>query len=434
VGVGTSVILTGLQPGTAYYFRVAATNATGETKGTETEPIREFKTLALHVPVIESEASANITQTTATLEAQVNPEYQATPYTFEYATEESVLLEGHGTTVAGGELPAGSIQAGFGEHAAHAEAAGLAPDTLYFYRVAAHNPAGPAEPLSPVQTFTTTSVPLASTGEAQAITATAASLTATVNPSGLPTTYYFEYGHTTGYDRQAPFPQATVPAGSAALPVTVAVSGLEPGSTYHYRIVATNTSNGTVQTVQGEDETFTTVATPPIITGLTAGAVTQTSAVISASLNPQGLPTRWELQMRAPGGSVQLITSGETSATTPLELNVGSLAPGTEYRYTLRASNSSGTIAPEGFFTTAPGPAAGASTGLPALIPFTPISTITAREEAENQKNAGSGKPLTNKQKLAKALRACRSKHGHRRALCEATARRHYGPTKKGKS
>jgi hypothetical protein len=136
--------------------------------------------------------------------------------------------------------------------------------------------------------------------------------------------------------------------------------------------------------------------------------------------------------MRAPGGSPQQITSGETSTVIPLGANVGSLGPGTEYRYTLRATNSNGAVAPEGAFTTIAGEAAAPPAGLPALIPFTSIATIQAKETAEDKKNA-KPLPLTNKQKLSKALKACHAKHGHKRKVCEAAAHKKYGPKRKGK-
>ncbi len=251
-----------------------------------------------------------------------------------------------------------------------------------------------------------------------------------MNPEGLSTTYYFEYGHTTSYERQAPFPQGTLPAGPSSTPVSVPVSGLEPGSVYHYRLVATNTSNGTVQTVLGEDETFTTTATPPIITALTASGVTQSTATITVSLNPQGLSTRWQLQLQAPGGPPQPITSGETATAGPVSQSVSGLAPGTEYHYRLTATNANGTIAPEGAFTTLPGPPAPPAAGLPGVIPFTPVTTIQAKENAEDKTNS-KPPPVTRAQKLAKALKACHAKHGRKRRLCETAARKKYGPTKK---
>ncbi len=59
-------------------------------------------------PLIESESVAFVISTSATLEAQLNPNYREATYLFEYATEESVLLEGNGTKVPGGTLPVGN--------------------------------------------------------------------------------------------------------------------------------------------------------------------------------------------------------------------------------------------------------------------------------------------------------------------------------------
>ena len=457
--VPSSIILTGLTPKTTYYFRTSATNATETTKGT----IDKFKTGTLEAPVIESESVSetegvsSITQTTVTLDAQINPEYQKTQYEFEYAANtESKLFEHEGIKVAGGELPAGSIATGF-EHSASASVTGLTPNTLYYYRVVAKNATGQAEQIPAVQSFTTSSVPIAATGGAQSVTATTATLPGTVTPDGLPTTYYVEYGQTTRYGEQAPFPVGEAGAGASPVGVVVPVGRLEPGTTYHYRIVATNINTAkcyeigeaavrtkceeifnatgtyrTPQTAYGQDQTFTTTASAPIITGLTATAVTQTTATISATLNPQVLPTDWTLQLGTSTGSLQSVTSGSVSSTTPLELAVGSLTPGTTYYYRLTATNTNGGIDPGGSFTTAAAPAASApSSSLPAVIPFTSIAQYEAKEPKETIITTTGTKPLTKKQKLAKALKACHAKKGKKRAGCEATARKKYGSAKK---
>ena len=95
------------------------------------------------------------------------------------------------------------------------------------------------------------------TSEASSPTTTGATLNALVNPHGTATTYRFELGTTTGYGT------STVPvsAGSAtsAAAVTTAVTSLAPGTTYHVRVVATNSAG----TTYGADKTFTTVALPP---------------------------------------------------------------------------------------------------------------------------------------------------------------------------
>jgi phosphodiesterase/alkaline phosphatase D-like protein len=213
----------------------------------------------------------------------------------------------------------------------------------------------------------------------------------------------------------------------------VPVEGLEPGRTYHYRLVAENTTGGVTYTGYGEDKTFATPATPPVITGLTAGQITQSTAVITANLNPRNLQTRYELQLGSVQGQLQPITSATTTDETAISLAVGNLTPGTTYYYRLIATNASGTVEPESVLVTLPGAAAAAPPGLPALIPYVPVSTINAKEEAENKKNS---KPpaLTNKQKLAKALVAChKDKKKSKRAKCERAAHKKY-PVKASKS
>jgi hypothetical protein len=73
-----------------------------------------------------------------------------------------------------------------------------------------------------------------------------------VNPNGLETTYSFQYGRTTSYGSSTPAGDAG--AGTKPVPVKAAVSGLEPGTTYHFRLTATNAGG----TVSSDDATFTT--------------------------------------------------------------------------------------------------------------------------------------------------------------------------------
>jgi hypothetical protein len=84
--------------------------------------------------------------------------------------------------------------------------------------------------------------PAATTGGALHVLGTSALLTASINPNGHETTYYFQYGLSTAYTSQ------TVPgnAGSSLLPVKVGqpITKLLAGSVYHYRVVATS-SQGT---------------------------------------------------------------------------------------------------------------------------------------------------------------------------------------------
>jgi hypothetical protein len=90
---------------------------------------------------------------------------------------------------------------------------------------------------------TTFSLPTAVTGSAK-ISGTSATLKATVNPNGVATTYHFDYGLTTGYDSTTT--EQNAGAGSVAVPVSAKVTGLQIGTTYHYRIVATTSAGSAV--------------------------------------------------------------------------------------------------------------------------------------------------------------------------------------------
>ena len=82
-----------------------------------------------------------------------------------------------------------------------------------------------------------------------------AKLGALVNPGGIQTNYRFEYGPTSAYGSSTPSPEGSVGEGLESHAVWASASGLAPGSTYHYRVVASNE----LGTVYGEDQTFTTL-------------------------------------------------------------------------------------------------------------------------------------------------------------------------------
>ena len=83
---------------------------------------------------------------------------------------------------------------------------------------------------------------------------TTAALGATINPNGSATTWHIELGTTAGYG--ATSVALPIPAGTAAVAVGLPVAGLTPGTVYHFRIVAQNSTG----TSTGADQTFTTAA------------------------------------------------------------------------------------------------------------------------------------------------------------------------------
>jgi hypothetical protein len=99
--------------------------------------------------------------------------------------------------------------------------------------------------------------PVVTTGAADAVGSTSATITGTINPTGSDATWYFQWGPTTAYGTKT----TAHDAGSGTDDTSVAelLTGLAPGTTYHYQLVGTNTGG----TVSGADQSFTTPSPPP---------------------------------------------------------------------------------------------------------------------------------------------------------------------------
>src|SRR6185295_485992 len=113
------------------------------------------------------------------------------------------------------------------------------------------------------------------------VTGSTATLHGTVNPGGRATTWQFEYGTGTGYGAKAPAAAPSAGAGTANVAVSVPLTGLQPGTTYHYRLTAANVDGTRV----GTDGVFATPAAPAVTTGAAADVGT-TSAKVACSVDP----------------------------------------------------------------------------------------------------------------------------------------------------
>ncbi len=192
------------------------------------------------------------------------------------------------------------------------------------------------------------------------VTAVTATLQASVNPEYAETYYYFEYGPTATYGSTSPAPPGTR-IGESGLPrsAEAAVSGLSPGVTYHFRVVAMN-PNGTTN---GPDQTFTT-GTPqaPVVEsgGESAANVITTAADLTAEIATGYLETDYQVEygitpeygLRAPTPEATLAAAGGTQR---VVVHVESLQPNTTYYFRLVATNALGTVtASAATFTTYP--------------------------------------------------------------------------------
>ena len=189
------------------------------------------------------------------------------------------------------------------------------------------------------------SAPSVTTEGATGFTQNEGALHGSVTPNGADTHYYFEYGPTTAYGSKVPAPPGT-DAGSGWTPVSASttVSGLQPATTYHYRIVAQNSvgENG------GGDRTFTTPP-PPSVTTEAATGIQQAQATLHGSVNPNGAETHYYFQYGTTigyGGTVPALPGTDVgSGTTAVSASAiaTSLPPGTTFHYRLVASSWAGT-------------------------------------------------------------------------------------------
>jgi hypothetical protein len=201
---------------------------------------------------------------------------------------------------------------------------GLLAATDYCADLVATNASG-SEDGGQLDFTTLTAKPTVATGTATDVGPMKATLTSTVNPSGLTTAWHFEYGTTENYGSSTP----SAGAGSGATPETEAagVASLSPGTTYHYRIVAAN-SDGTTD---GPDRTFTTTEPPTVVT---AGAtdVSATKATIHGTVNPNGLATTVHFDYGKTshyGSSTQIAGAGSGSNTQAVISALARLLPTT---------------------------------------------------------------------------------------------------------
>src|SRR4051794_12485901 len=132
-----------------------------------------------------------------------------------------------------------------------------------------------------------TTAPVATTGAAESITETGATLTGTVDPKGGTTTYHFEYGASApSYGLRTV--ETAVPAGGTG-PVTVKapIEGLTRDTAYHYRLVATNEAG----TSQGSDQAFRSAPAAPAVGSTRARDVGTRGARLITTADPNGQET-----------------------------------------------------------------------------------------------------------------------------------------------
>lgn len=224
----------GLVPnGKTYHFRLVAKNGNGAERSADAT----FVT----ADTVATEAAGEVTPGTVTLHGTVRPE--GLPYTR--------CAFGYGpTTTAGFEAeaecdpPAAGVPVDFSAHAVSASVAGLRPNTTYKFRLSATNAEGALS--GKELTFETTGPPRIVESGAGEIGQTTGILEARIDPDGLATSYHFEWGPTAAYGHRTPSFDRRIGSGGEPVAAEEDLSGLEAASTYHFRVVATNSAGTTV--------------------------------------------------------------------------------------------------------------------------------------------------------------------------------------------
>ena len=342
---------------TTYHYRVVAGNVNGARKGAD-------QTFTPHaVAGLSTEAATQTGPTSATLNASFTGDGEDTHYYFEWG---ETTAYGNDTAVPPG-LDAGSptgpepTTLSFG-------LTGLNPESTYYYRVVAKNGVGTsygeAQPI-----LTPPAVTGLGTEAATQIGPTSATLNASFTGDGEDTHYYFEWGETTAYGNDTAVPpglDAGSPTGPEPTKVAFKLTGLDPVTNYHYRIVASNRFG----TTYGNDQPFTTLPSAPLVRGSVSDVHSDT-AVLHADINPGGGDTTYHFEYGTapcssnPCTSIPIPDAEIGSGTTfqSVSAHLDGLSAGTTYHWRVVAENVTGTTegADETFTT----------------FPYTPITNET---------------------------------------------------------
>jgi hypothetical protein len=320
--VKASTTLTGLQHSIPYHWRVVARTSNGTVDGVD----HEF-TIPYNVE-IEEDGATNVGLSEVTLNGEVQPVGVEAHYYFEYGTTEAY----------GSRTPEASAGSGNAFVKVSAVLAGLQLGTVYHYRLVASTSRGTA--LGKDQTFATYGgKPVVETTRALRISYAEAELNAVVDAKGVPTTFHFEYGTTDAYGQQTPeqsYENDNLEEAGAT------IGGLESSTTYHFRIVATNSYG----TTYGADESFSTRQEPLVETGAPE-AVGYDDATLSGTINPHGTRTSYYFEYgtsQAYGERTAEVAAGLGTSNAHEAQAVSGLSEDTTYHVRMVATNSYLTI------------------------------------------------------------------------------------------
>ncbi len=337
---GISKYVFGLQSNTTYYFRAVAESQSGNPVYGGTLSFTTDNSNTGSVPFVATYSATSVNQSSATLEASVNPNGNSTSVWFEYGTTNSFGYSTGRQSIGSGNSTVTRDEYVFG----------LQSNTTYYFRAVAQNSFGTV--YGTALSFTTNqgggnqSIPSASTFGAINVNQNAATIQGSVNPNGNNTYAWFEYGttqslgYTAGYQNMGSYNSGST--------VNYNLTGLSPNTTYYYRIAAQNnygTSYGSILSF-ATGQSYNQNGNSPVVATMTASSIYQNVALLNGTINPNsGLTTGWfEWGKTASLGNQtasQPMGSGYGTFNTSFALT--GLQAGTAYYYRTVAQNPYGT-------------------------------------------------------------------------------------------
>ncbi|NLJ07424.1 MAG: hypothetical protein GX437_07130 [Sphingobacteriales bacterium] len=319
----------GLLPNSTIHYRVVAENQAGISYGADSV----FNTPSI-LPEAVTQSADNVQTTSAELHALVKANNSPTSVVFEYGKTIT-----YGNTI----TPAPDSVFGMNWENINITITGLDMNTTYHFRVVASNQAGTVYGAD--QSFTTDfkDVPYAKTLAASNIDVNSAQLNAEVNPNNLPTKITFEWGTTTAYGNSV----NSVPDslnGMTTSNVIYSLTGLQPNTTYHYRVKAENS----LGTTYGNDTFFTTDIDYPAVTTSPVTNIGDYEATCGGDVTYEGgasVTQRGVVWSTSPNPDFTLSTkTSDGSGSGVFVSQITGLSPKTTYYVRAYATNAKGTV------------------------------------------------------------------------------------------
>lgn len=299
-------------------------------------------------PMAITNQNAATTDTTVVLTGTVNPNGALTSYWYDYGRSASL----------GSKSKSQMVGSGFAAIPAPVYITGLVKDTTYYFRLNAQNQFGTVS--GAPYSFRTTvgflppvgSAPKAVTLAVSDVARTTANLHGEVTPNKAVTQYWFEYGRTAELGYTTVFVAAG--DGNANVPAAAALSGLDPTTTYYFRLNAQNqfgTVNGTILNFKTSGPSVPPAPTAPTATTLKVNTVGTSTATVRGTVNPGGAETKYWFEYSRDSLTDQstLKTTSQTAVgsglvAVPASADISGLTPRTTYHYRLVTKNSLGIV------------------------------------------------------------------------------------------